>query len=222
MKIALCLAMKSCGPFKASTAAHCAMDDGLDVDCDCSFDMALISGFGRRAIADAPAGHAIGLGHAVHGEGALIERRFHLGRRRELEVVIDEMLIHVVGQHPDMRVAHQDVGHFLQFVARIGGTARIGGRVEDEPFGARRDRLLEASGLKLETMLGGGRHENRLAARQHHDIGIAHPIGRRDDDLVARIDGRHQRIEQHLLAAGADRDLRWLVVEAVLALELGR
>ena len=63
--------------------------------------------------------------------------------------------------------------------------------------------------------------EHRRAAGQHHDVGIAHPVGRRDDHLVAGIDGGHQRVEQHLLAAGADRDLRGLVVQPVLALELG-
>ena len=40
-------------------------------------------------------------------------------------------------------------------------------------------------------------------------------------DLVARIERRHQRVEQHLLAAGADDDLVGRVVEIVLALELG-
>src|SRR6185437_12961840 len=43
----------------------------------------------------------------------------------------------------------------------------------------------------------------------------------RDDDLVALVDRRHQRVVEHLLAAGADDDLLRRVVEAVLALELG-
>ena len=61
-----------------------------------------------------------------------------------------------------------------------------------------------------------------VAAGEQHHVGIAHPIGRRDDHLVARIERRHQRIVEHLLAAGADDDLRRLVVELVLALELAR
>ncbi len=40
-------------------------------------------------------------------------------------------------------------------------------------------------------------------------------------DLVAGLERRHQRVVQHLLAAGADGDLTGLVVEPVLALELG-
>src|ERR1043166_9530043 len=45
-------------------------------------------------VTDAPAGHAISLRTAVDGEGALIERGLDLGRRRELKVVVDEMLVH--------------------------------------------------------------------------------------------------------------------------------
>ena len=41
--------MKSCGPFSASTAAHCAIDDGFEVDCDCIVAIALISGSGPPA-----------------------------------------------------------------------------------------------------------------------------------------------------------------------------
>ena len=53
---------------------------------------------GRAGISDAPPGHAIGLRHAVERERALIEPRLDLRRREELEVVIDEVLVHVVGQ----------------------------------------------------------------------------------------------------------------------------
>ena len=62
--------------------------------------------------------------------------------------------------------------------------------------------------------------EHRLAARQHDDIGIAYPIGSRDDDFISRIYRRQQGIEKNLLSAGSHRDLRDLVVELVLALEL--
>ena len=41
--------MKSCGPFNASTEAHCAIDDGFDVDCDWMVCIALISSAGPPA-----------------------------------------------------------------------------------------------------------------------------------------------------------------------------
>ena len=49
LKILLCLAMKSCGPLSASTAAHCDTAAGLVVDCDWTIAMALINGSGPPA-----------------------------------------------------------------------------------------------------------------------------------------------------------------------------
>ena len=94
-------------------------------------------------IADAPAGHAIGLGAAVDGERARIKLRLDLRRRRELEVVVDQVLVHVVGHDMHMRVLQQHVGQRLQLGARIGGAGRVRRRVEDQPFGLRRDRLFQ-------------------------------------------------------------------------------
>ena len=98
------------------------------------------------AIADPPAGHAIGLRDAVDRQGALVEPRLDLGDRRELEIVIDEVLVHVVGHHPDMRMAQQHLGEPSQFRLGVGGAARVGRRVQDQPFGPRRDRRVEILG----------------------------------------------------------------------------
>ena len=77
-----------------------------------------------------------------------------------------------------------------------------------------------ASRRQLEAVLELGLDDDGLGASEQHDVGIAHPIGRRDDHLVARVERRQQRIVEHLLAARADGDLRRLVAHAVLALEL--
>src|SRR5947209_6732877 len=61
--------------------------------------------------------------------------------------------------------------------------------------------------------------DSRAAADRHH-FGIAHPIRRDADDFIAGVQRGEEGIEQNLLAAGADNDLRGLVVELVLALEL--
>ena len=105
--------------------------------------------------------------------------------------------------------------------ARIGRTGRVRRRAQDDPLGLRRDRLFQRVGLQLEALRRRAHHRHRFTAGQRHHFRIAHPIGRGNDDLVARIDGGHQRVVEHLLAAGADDDLVRLVGQAVLALELG-
>src|SRR5258708_3522556 len=79
----------------------------------------------------------------------------------------------------------------------------------------------ELRGLQPEGVIHGRRHEHRLAAVDEHHIGIADPIRRGDDDLVALVERGQEGVVENLLAASADDRLRRLVVEAVLALELG-
>src|SRR3546814_18586917 len=53
--------------------------------------------------------HRIGLGTAVDRQRALVERGADLRDRRELEPVIDDMLVHIVGEHPHVGVAFDDL-----------------------------------------------------------------------------------------------------------------
>src|ERR1700730_2773783 len=98
---------------------------------------------GSAGIADAPAGHAESLRHAVERERALVERRLHLARRYEHEVVVDEVLVHVVAQGPHVLVARQHLGDCLHLGRRIGGAGRIRRRVEDQPLGVLGDDRLQ-------------------------------------------------------------------------------
>ncbi len=114
----------------------------------------------------------------------------------------------------------QHVGDRLELAPGIGRAGRVRRRAQDDPLGLRRDRLLEIFRTQLEAGRGRAHHRNGLAAGERHHLGIADPVRRGDDHLVARIDGRHQRVVEHLLAASADDDLVRLVGQAVLAREL--
>jgi hypothetical protein len=94
-------------------------------------------------------------------------------------------------------------------------------RIEDDPLGFRRDHLVEVRRLNLELLLQSGVHERGRAAAQSHHFGVADPVRRGDHHLVAGVQRRHQGIEDDVLAARADDGLRGLVLEVVLALELG-
>ena len=115
----------------------------------------------------------------------------------------------------------QHLGQRLQLVARISGARGVRGRIEYEPLGARRDRALEVLGLKLEALVDRGWRDDRRAVVDRHHFRIAHPIGRRDDHLVARVHGDEEGVVEDLLAAGGDDRVGGLVVEPVLALKFG-
>ena len=78
-----------------------------------------------------------------------------------------------------------------------------------------------ASGAQLEAGVDPAWHDHRRRPHELDDVGIADPIGRGDDDLVADVERRRHRVEDRLLAADVDGDLVEPVVEAVVASELG-
>jgi hypothetical protein len=74
--------------------------------------------------------------------------------------------------------------------------------------------------LQLEPILRLALHNHRNTTCEQHDIRITHPIGRWHNHLVTRVHRGHQRIEQHLLAAGTNRYLRRLVSQAIFPRKL--
>ena len=199
--------MKSWVPFRASTAAHWLM----------LVDQRL----GAAGIADAPAGHGIGLGHAVDRQSTVDQVGGDLGDGGVFEVAIDEVLVHVVGQHPDVGVTTQNLGQGQQLRLGVGGAGRVGGAVQDQPLGLGRDGGLQHLGAQLEAVLLLADHGHGLAPGEQDHVGIGDPVGSRHDDLVAGVQGRDQGVEDDRLAARGDVDLRHVVGQAVLAGELG-
>ena len=175
---------------------------------------------GAAGIADAPAGHGIGLRGAVHRERALLQPGLDLGDRVRLGAVIGEMLVDLVRHDQHLGMLHQHLGELAQFVARAHRAGRVVGEVEHHPLGVGRDRRLEIGSAQLEMVVLRAGHRHRHAAAQLDLVGIADPAGRRHDHLVARIHRRHGGAEHDLLAAVRDHDLVHRVVEIVLALEL--
>ena len=175
---------------------------------------------GSPGVADAPAGHAVGLGDAVERQRALHEPGLHLDRGDEGEAVVDDVLVNVVGQHPDVGVLHQHVRQGLHFGLGVGRPAGVRRRVQDQPFGLRRDRPFQVLLTQAEAALRRTRDRHGLAVGQQRDVRIRDPVRRRDDDLVAGIEGRHEGVEDDLLAAAAHGDLVGRVVQSVFPLEL--
>ena len=62
------------------------------------------------AEADAPAGHGIGLAATIHGQRAVLKLRLNLGEGGGFEAVIDQLLIDIVGHHPNVWMPQQHIG----------------------------------------------------------------------------------------------------------------
>ncbi len=99
--------MKSCGPFSAATAAAWLIDDVCVVDCDWIMFMAAISGCGPAPQPTRQPVMLYAFEQPLIVQCPVIEARLDLRRRGETESVVDDVLVDVVGHHPDVRVAQQ-------------------------------------------------------------------------------------------------------------------
>ncbi len=115
----------------------------------------------------------------------------------------------------------QHVAQRAQVGLGVGGARRVAGRVQDDPLGLGRDGAVEILRRQLETVLFFALDDDGGAVAEHHHFGVRDPVGRRDDHLVAGVQGRQHGVEDDLLAARGDDGLARLVVEPVVALHLG-
>ena len=113
----------------------------------------------------------------------------------------------------------QHIGQARQFVRAIDRAGWIAGRVEHQPFRARRNhrRQLFRCDLKARPAC---QQDGRRPGQAHH-IGIRHPARRGHDDLIPRIAGHGQRVPDHGLPTGTNADLIRRDGDAIIARELG-
>ena len=97
-------------------------------------------------IANAPASHCKTLRDAIDGEGTVHKVGGYLGWSAELEIIIDQMLIDIIAEYPDMGMALQHFGQGAQFVPVIAGACGVAGRIKNKPFRAWSDCRLERFG----------------------------------------------------------------------------
>ena len=156
---------------------------------------------GRRdAPADAPAGHRERLADAVDDDEAIAQLGRDLRERRVLEARVDQVAVDLVDDHPDV-VLREDARERAQLIRGVRAAGRVGRRAEDERLGPRRDRSFERLRREQEALLLRGRHVHGRGAHHAHLLRVAHPVGRRDDDLVAGLVERHRDVEERVLGA---------------------
>ena len=82
------------------------------------------------AVTDAPAGHGIALGHAIDGDGAVVQLRHCRQQAAEGFRIPEDLLVHVIGADDDARMIQQHLAQRAQFGARVGGAGGIAGAVQ--------------------------------------------------------------------------------------------
>ena len=142
------------------------------------------------------------------------------GHRHEAVRAVREVLVDLVGDHPDAALDRPpaDGGDLL---GRADGTRGVVRADEEEHLGAVGERRIELVDRHLEAGLLGGVDDLRHAAGEGDRLGIRRPVRRRDDHLVTRIAQRGEGGEHGVLAAVGDQHLGSRALVAAVAHRLG-
>lgn len=142
-------------------------------------------------------------------------------QRGERRVAVDQVLVDLVGQHPQAVLdgpAADRLGVGLA-VDRAGRVRRGDEQDDLRTLGTGRLQLLHG-----DPVTGGlvGDDLHRDAAREADRLGVGGPVRSRDDDLVARVEDRGEGLVDGLLAAVGHQDLRGVDLVAGVAQRLLR
>ena len=94
----------------------------------------------------------------------------------------------------------------LQALPVIGRTRRIRRRTEDNRLGFGRKRRPKRLRLQTKPIRGIGVHKLGHGTDDQHLLGVAHPIRRRNNHLIARIEQSEREVEERVLGTHRDDD----------------
>ena len=166
-------------------------------------------------IADAQAGHGVGLADAVDEDGVPLDGGAEAGDGVVARIAVDQLFVNLIGNDVEI-VLHGQVGQLLQLLARPHAAVGVGGGVEHKGLGARRDALFQIlhpgqKALRLRAV-----EKHRAALGHAHHLGIAYPAGLIHNHLVAGVEDGLKRVVQRVLGAVGYDNLIHLVAQAVV------
>ena len=167
---------------------------------------------GHDEIAQAPAGHGIGLGKTADDHGIV-------------RVLQDGVLFRIpVGQAVIDLVGNDHGAQFGQgaHALRLQHDARgVAGGVDEHGPGARRDLFGHVFGTELEAFFLMGQRPDGHPARIAHEVGIAGIAGIGEDDFVARIEQGGEKDHHGRGRTGEDQHLVGMQADTIAPLVIG-
>ena len=170
---------------------------------------------------DPPAGHRIGLGDPVDDHAVVGQERAQHRKRPGVHTVVHEVLVDLVGEHPQV-VVLDPLADRPDLVGGVDGAGRVRGGDEQQHLGLVGPRGLELLDGDLVVLGLVREHRDGDAAGELDGLGVRRPVRRGHDHLVARIEHRRERGVDRLLAAVGDQHLVGLHGVAAVAKRLLR
>ena len=182
-----------------------------------------VDGFGdllrRGSVAQTPAGHRIGLGEAVDGDGVIVDILAQGSDADVLIAAIDQLLIDFVGQDDDA-FTDGDVGQCGEFFAGIDGAGRVAGGVQDDHLRHRGHGVLELIRSELPAVFTLRFDDHRNATDDAHHFRVAGPVRSRNDHFITWIHAGKDGIVAGVLGSAVHADLGGFILHLVVHQQL--
>ncbi len=174
---------------------------------------------GRRSngIADPPAGHRVALGDSVDDDGPVAQLGVERDDVMELKTIIDDLFVDIVGNN-DAVVQLEHAGQSGEFFSAIGSSRRIAWAIQYEEPDIRSQGHLQLLRSDSEATFLTGHEDFGHRSGQKGHVRIAHPVGGRNQDLIAFLQKGLEEIVEGVLGSAANQDFFLGVGEAVLLL----
>ena len=173
---------------------------------------------GARGIADAPAGHGVGLGYAVDHDRLRLDR---IAKRSHAVVrfaIVDQLFIDFIADNIEA-LFHRQIGDGAKIALAPHAAVRVRRAVQNQRLGLFGHVGAHHIRGHDEIIFFVSVHHHRHAARHAHHFRIGKPARAGHDHFIAGIDDGAQRSKQHLLCAVGYDDFRRIVFKAVIAEE---
>ena len=155
--------------------------------------------------AQPPAGHGVGLGEGVAGEGAF-RHALQVGDGDVAVGVVEEVLVGLVAEDEQVALPGQ-ARHGGQFVLGVHAAGGVVGVVDDDELGARGDVLVQPVVADVVLLLLAEGHGDGDALGHLDLLAEADPGGLEHQHFIAGLDVGVDGLVQAHLAAGGDQDV---------------
>ena len=133
------------------------------------------------------------------------------------DIIIDELFINLVREDVDFFV-EGDFGQGGEFIFGVDGAGRISWGIDDDHFGHGAHVFAKEFRGKFVAIFGFGGNDDGFAASDADHFWVAEPVGGRNKDFIALVDGGKDRIKAGVFSTAADDDLGRFVGEIVVGL----
>ena len=111
----------------------------------------------------------------------------------EAEVLVHKLVVDLIGDNVHV-LFQDDIRQGFELMSCVSGSGRVGGIVEDKSLCCRRNGGFEFVRCQDKTVFFSSGNDNGFSLCQRDSMGVSNPVGGRNNDLIALVDKRLDKV----------------------------